>query len=102
MKKVKRIAALLMVIFLIAMVFVTLYCAITGSPYFMASLFTMLALPLLIYAYMFIYRIVKDKNEKKYGLNGSPTQVERIFPPEVNNDRQMWTGNTNNLADKIT
>lgn len=30
----------------------------------MASLFTMLALPLLIYAYMFIYRIVKDKNEK--------------------------------------
>ena len=31
----------------------------------MASLFTMLALPLLIYAYMFIYRIVKDKNEKK-------------------------------------
>lgn len=65
MKKVKRIAALLMVIFLIAMVFVTLYCAITGSPYFRASLFTMLALPLLIYAYMFIYRIVKDKNEKK-------------------------------------
>ena len=65
MKKVKRIAALLMVIFLIAMVFVTLYCAITGSPYFMSSLFTMLALPLLIYAYMFIYRIVKDKNEKK-------------------------------------
>ena len=54
MKKVKRIAALLIVIFLIAMVFVTLYCA-----------FTMLALPLLIYAYMFIYRIVKDKNEKK-------------------------------------
>ena len=34
MKKVKRIAALLMVIFLIAMVFVTLYCAITGSPAF--------------------------------------------------------------------
>lgn len=65
MKKVKRIAALLIVIFLIAMVFVTLYCAITGSPYFMASLFMMLALPLLIYAYMFIYRIVKDKNEKK-------------------------------------
>lgn len=65
MKKVKRIAALLIVIFLIAMVFVTLYCAITGSLYFMASLFTMLALPLLIYAYMFIYRIVKDKNEKK-------------------------------------
>ena len=23
----------------------------------------------------------EDKDEKKYGLNGSPTQVERIFPP---------------------
>ena len=47
-------------------------------------------------------QIKEDKNEKKYGLNGSPTQVERIFPPEVNNDRQMWTGNTNDLADKIS
>ena len=37
MKKIKRILALLLVIFLIAMVFVTLYCAVTGSPYFMAS-----------------------------------------------------------------
>ena len=36
MKKIKRILALLLVIFLIAMVFVTLYWAVTGSPYFMA------------------------------------------------------------------
>ena len=27
-------------------------------------MFVMLGLPLLIYAYMFIYRIVKDKDEK--------------------------------------
>ncbi|MDZ5035002.1 electron transfer flavoprotein subunit beta, partial [Clostridium perfringens] len=26
----------------------------------------------------------EDKDENKYGLNGSPTQVERIFPPESN------------------
>lgn len=45
---------------------------------------------------------LEDKNEKKYGLNGSPTQVERIFPPEVNNDRQMWTGNANELSSKIS
>lgn len=64
MKKLKRILALLLVIFLIAMVFVTLYCAVTGSPYFMASLFTILGLPLLIYAYMFIYRLVKDREDK--------------------------------------
>lgn len=64
MKKIKQIAALVLVIFLIAMVFVTLYCAITGSPYFMASLFVMLGLPLLIYAYMFIYRLVEEKDKK--------------------------------------
>lgn len=45
---------------------------------------------------------LKDKNEKKYGLNGSPTQVERIFPPEVNNDREIWTGDSTNLANKIS
>ncbi len=44
----------------------------------------------------------EDKDEKKYGLNGSPTQVERIFPPEVNNDRQIWTGNINDLANKMS
>ncbi|SHE52823.1 electron transfer flavoprotein subunit beta/FixA family protein [Clostridium fallax] len=43
----------------------------------------------------------EDKNEKKYGLNGSPTQVERIFPPKVNNDREMWEGNGEELGDKI-
>lgn len=64
MKKIKQILALLLVVFLIAMVFVTLYFAVTGSPYFMASLFTMLGLPLLIYAYMFIYRLMKERENK--------------------------------------
>lgn len=44
----------------------------------------------------------EDKNEKKYGLNGSPTQVERIFPPEVNDDREMWEGESKELSDKMT
>ena len=43
----------------------------------------------------------EDKDEKKYGLNGSPTQVERIFPPSVNNDRETWTGNGAELSLKI-
>ncbi|MDR3594444.1 electron transfer flavoprotein subunit beta/FixA family protein [Clostridium sp.] len=43
-----------------------------------------------------------DKNEKNYGLNGSPTQVERIFPPEVNNDREMWTGRSSELSERMT
>lgn len=43
----------------------------------------------------------EDKDEKKYGLNGSPTQVERIFPPSVNNDREKWAGNGKELSLKI-
>ncbi|MCL2521446.1 MAG: electron transfer flavoprotein subunit beta/FixA family protein [Erysipelotrichales bacterium] len=36
-----------------------------------------------------------DKNESNYGLKGSPTQVERIFPPESNVKRVM-------IKDKVT
>ncbi|MEG0133986.1 electron transfer flavoprotein subunit beta/FixA family protein [Clostridium sp.] len=43
----------------------------------------------------------EDKNEKKYGLNGSPTQVERIFPPESNNDHEIWTGSSDEISDKM-
>jgi electron transfer flavoprotein beta subunit len=42
-----------------------------------------------------------DKDEKRYGLNGSPTQVERIFPPDVNNDRETWTGTGAQLGFKM-
>lgn len=50
---------------------------------------------------MFGLNDLQDKNEKRYGLNGSPTQVERIFPPEVNTDREMWTGSGEELSEKI-
>ncbi len=31
-----------------------------------------------------------DKDENAYGLNGSPTQVQSIFPPQSNKDRELW------------
>jgi electron transfer flavoprotein beta subunit len=37
----------------------------------------------------------------KYGLNGSPTQVKRIFPPEGNSDKEMWEGSGSELSDKL-
>ncbi|MDF2677572.1 MAG: electron transfer flavoprotein subunit beta [Bacillota bacterium] len=42
-----------------------------------------------------------DKNEKHYGLNGSPTQVQRIFPPSVNAHREMWKGTGEELTVKL-
>ena len=47
----------------------------------------------------------EDQDEKKYGLNGSPTQVERIFPPNANTSREKWNGDseviTKNIYDKL-
>ncbi|MBU2703416.1 electron transfer flavoprotein beta subunit [Sporomusaceae bacterium BoRhaA] len=44
----------------------------------------------------------EDQNEKKYGLNGSPTQVERIFPPAVNTDKEIWNGSGPELAERLS
>ncbi len=50
---------------------------------------------------MYSLKDFEDQNENRYGLNGSPTQVERIFPPEVNTDKEMWTGNGEELGNKL-
>lgn len=44
---------------------------------------------------------MKDKDEKHYGLNGSPTQVQKIFPPEVNDKKEVWEGTGDALAEKL-
>lgn len=43
----------------------------------------------------------EDKDENKYGLDGSPTQVKRIFPPEVKNDNEIWEGNSEDLSNQL-
>lgn len=42
-----------------------------------------------------------DKNEKNYGLAGSATQVERIFPPEKNTEKMILEGDGLKLADEL-
>jgi len=42
-----------------------------------------------------------DAVERNYGLNGSPTQVERIFPPEAGGSREIWTGTGEELSLKM-
>ncbi|MBR0600096.1 electron transfer flavoprotein subunit beta/FixA family protein [Sinanaerobacter chloroacetimidivorans] len=43
----------------------------------------------------------EDQDEKRYGLNGSPTQVKRIFPPETNTNRELWKGSSQELSDRL-
>jgi electron transfer flavoprotein beta subunit len=43
----------------------------------------------------------KDQNEAHYGLRGSATQVERIFPPEKNTEKHSITGSSTEQSDAI-
>jgi len=42
-----------------------------------------------------------DKDLDNYGLDGSPTRVEKIFPPDSNDEKEKWTGNSEELASGI-
>ena len=44
----------------------------------------------------------EDQDVNKYGLNGSPTQVERIFPPATNGKREMFKGEGSELAINVS
>lgn len=43
----------------------------------------------------------EDQNANHYGLNGSATQVERIFPPEKNTEKRSITGDAAAQAEGI-
>lgn len=42
-----------------------------------------------------------DRDETHYGLNGSPTQVQKIFPPETNHHRELWNEESSVLSEKL-
>ncbi len=44
---------------------------------------------------------MEDRDPSHYGLNGSPTQVKRIFPPEHSNTRETWEGESQELAERM-
>ncbi|MFT8315617.1 MAG: electron transfer flavoprotein subunit beta/FixA family protein [Clostridium sp.] len=43
----------------------------------------------------------EDQNENRYGLNGSPTQVERIFPPVHDIKREKFEGTGEEVGRQI-
>lgn len=47
------------------------------------------------------FKDLNDQDEKKYGLCGSPTQVQRIFPPEANDHRELWKDTSDSLTEKL-
>jgi electron transfer flavoprotein beta subunit len=43
----------------------------------------------------------EDRDESHYGLKGSATQVERIFPPESNTEKRVYNGTSAEMADTL-
>lgn len=44
---------------------------------------------------------LEDKDERHYGLSGSPTQVQRIFPPKRSITQEFWRGSCEELAERL-
>lgn len=47
------------------------------------------------------FKNLKDQDPNHYGLKGSPTQVDEIFPPAKNNLSQLVEGTSKEVADKL-
>ena len=71
MQKFKRILALLGAILLVGLYLTTLVCALSANENFMdlltASIYATVIIPVLIWAYSFIYRLLKNH----FGNDGS-------------------------------
>ncbi len=42
-----------------------------------------------------------NRNEDNYGQAGSPTKVVKIFPPQHDNDHELWTGSNSELSNRL-
>lgn len=69
MQKVKRVLAVIGVVILVALYVTTLVSAILATPatkdFFMASLIATIMIPILLYVYLLIYRLVTGKTDKE-------------------------------------
>lgn len=65
MEKIRRITAWLTIIVIIALIIGTLICAVTGSPYFFGMLFLMIAVPVVLYVFMWFTRLVSGGTESE-------------------------------------
>lgn len=66
MMKTKRILAICGIVLLLSLYVLTFVSALMSTDYsqslFMASIFATLVVPIMIYAYLLIYRVLKNKN----------------------------------------
>lgn len=68
MKKIKQILAILLVLVLVGLYVSTLVFALSGSPdamnWLKASIYATIVFPVLIWAYSFVYKMLKNRNKR--------------------------------------
>lgn len=68
MKKIKQVLALIGVVILIGLYVATLYCALSANENFMnmlmTSIYATVVIPVLLWAYSFVYKIIGDHFKK--------------------------------------
>lgn len=60
----KRIIAAIGIIVLVGLYVMTFIFAVTGSSYFTASLYASIIIPILLFVYQLIYKVVNKNNKK--------------------------------------
>lgn len=84
MKKVKRVAALIGVIFLVSLYLLTFISSFFTTKYtnglFMACIFSTFAVPVMIYAYMLVYKILSKIGHREN--KDDPTRKDSSNPAD--------------------
>lgn len=69
MKKTKRILAIIGILFLVSLYIITIVLSLTDDPHtmnaFRASIYCTFLIPVLIWAYSFIYQLLKNDHANK-------------------------------------
>lgn len=86
MKKIKQILAIITIVILLSLYVITLICAITDQTdtmkFFFASVIATFLVPVLIWAYTFIYRLIKEHTTSKMSPSDSKQPAEGSDSPE--------------------
>lgn len=82
MDKMKRVLAIGGIVLLLSLYLITFISAFMSTEYsqslFLACIYATFVIPIMIYAYMLIYRVIKNKREDNFKNSSS-------FPDELKN-----------------
>lgn len=74
MNKLRRVVAMLTVLLIVGLIIGTLICAFTGSKHFMGMLFLALAVPIVLWVFMWFTNLVSDQSKEEQ--NGNKEQQD--------------------------